>query len=166
MTIVYSSNTGHTKQYAELLQDATGFPTCALDELPSYARGDDAIYLGWLMAGRVMGLSRAQSRLNVRCVVATGMTPESPEQTESVHKQNGLAAGVPLFYLQGGYDFGRLKGVYKMMMKFKGKELLGRFDGKTDEEKKADPVYKMLTEGYSVVSEERLAPVLAWVKGK
>ena len=166
MTIVYSSNTGHTKQYAELLQSATGFPTFALDELPSYVKGDDAIYLGWLLAGHVMGLSKAQSRLNVRCVVATGMTPESPEQTEFVHKQNGLAAGVPLFYLQGGYDFSKLKGVYKMMMKFKSKEILGRFDGKTDEEKKADPVFKMLTEGYSVVSEERLAPVLAWVKGK
>ena len=166
MTIVYSSNTGHTKQYAELLQEATGYPTFPLDKLPTYVRGDDAIYLGWLMAGHVMGLSKAQSRLNVRCVVATGMTPESEKQTESVHKQNGLAGGVPLFYLQGGYDFSRLRGIYKMMMKVKGKELLGRFDAKSDEEKKADPVYKMLTEGYSVVSAERLAPVVEWAKGK
>ena len=166
MTIVYSSNTGHTRQYAELLQEATGYPTFPLDKLPAYVRGDDAIYLGWLMAGHVMGLSRAQSRLNVRCVVATGMTPESEEQTASVHKQNGLADGVPLFYLQGGYDFSKLRGIYKMMMKVKGKELLGRFDAKSDEEKKADPVYKMLTEGYSVVSAERLAPVVEWAKGK
>ena len=166
MTIVYSSNTGHTKQYAELLQEATGYPTFALDELPAYVRGDDAIYLGWLMAGRVTGLSKAQSRLNVRCVVANGMTPESEEQAESVHKQNGLPEGVPLFYVQGGYDFKKLKGIYKMMMKLKGKEILSRYDGKTDEEKKADPVYKMITEGYSVVSAERLAPVVEWAKGK
>ena len=166
MTIVYSSNTGHTKQYAELLQEATGFPTFSLDKLPAYVKGDDAIYLGWLMANRVTGLSKAQSLLNVRCVVADGMTPESEEQTASVRSTNGLADGVALFYLQGGYDFKKLKGIYKMMMKLKGKEILGRYDGKSEEEKQADPVYKMITEGNSVFSAERLAPVVEWAKGK
>ena len=164
MTIVYSSNTGYTKQYAELLRKATGYPMFSLDRLPSYVKGDDAIYLGWLMAGNVTGLNRAKSKLNVRCVVATGMTPESPEQAEFLHKKCGLPAGVPLFYLQAGYDFSRLHGIYKAMMSFKSKELLARFDGKSDEEKEASEVYRMLTRGESVVSAERLEPVIAWAE--
>ena len=127
-------------------------------------RGDDAIYLGWLMAGFVTGLRKAEAKLNVRCVVATGMTPESPEQAEYLHKKNGLAAGVPLFYLQAGYDFSRLRGIYKAMMSFKSKEILARFDGKSDEENEASEVYRMITRGESVVSAERLAPVVAWAK--
>ena len=166
MTIVYSSNTGYTKQYAELLHEATGFPVFPLDRLPSYIKGDDAVYFGWLMAGNVIGLRKAKGLLNIRCVVATGMSPESQEQTNSLHEKCHLADGVPLFYLQAGYDFKKLTGIYRLLMSVKSKEIISRFDGKSEDEKNSDPVFKMITQGYSVVSADRLKPVIEWVKGK
>ncbi len=164
MTIVYSSNTGYTRQYAELLQNATGYPTFSLDSLPSYVKGDDVIFLGWLMAGNVMGLRKAKALLNVRCVVATGMSPESPEQADFLHRKNRLPDGVPLFYLQAGYDFSKLTGIYKMLMSVKGKQILSEFSKKSEEEKQASATYKMVTQGYSVVSADRLLPVIEWAK--
>ena len=80
--------------------------------------------------------------------------------------QWGLGGGFEWdrYRLQAGYDFSRLHGIYKAMMSFKSKELLARFDGKSDEEKEASEVYRMLTRGESVVSAERLEPVVAWAK--
>ena len=54
--VVYTSNTGYTRQYAQLLGERTGLPVYSLEEaqraLPS---GSSVLYLGWLMAGTVKG---------------------------------------------------------------------------------------------------------------
>ena len=162
MMIVYKSNTGYTRKYAEMLSEATGLSAFPLEKVPPYHKGEDAIYMGWLMAGNVSGLGAAKRACNIRCVVATGMTAESPEQEGFVHDKCKLAPSIPLFYLQSGYDAKKLKGIYKLMMKIKTPEILGRYDGKTESEKKEDATYRMVTEGYSVVSRERLERVIAW----
>ena len=166
MIIVYKSNTGYTRQYAEMLSEATGLSAFPLGKIPGYHRGEDAIYMGWLMAGSVSGLNRAKKICNVICVVATGMTAESVEQESFVHGKSKLAPSVPLFYLQSGYDAKKLKGIYKFMMKIKTPEILGRYEGKTESEKKEDATYRMVTDGYSVVSRERLQRVVDWIKQK
>ena len=54
--IVYTSNTGYTRQYALLLGAQTGLPVYALDEARKcLAPGCAILYLGWLMAGKVQG---------------------------------------------------------------------------------------------------------------
>lgn len=164
MIIVYSSNTGYTKQYAELLHKELGYPTFPIDKVPAYYNGSDAIYLGWLLAGRVYGYSAAQCRLNVKCVVAVGMTAESAAQEEFLHGKNKLSPIVPLFYLQGGYDYNKLHGIFKLMMSVKTKEILARYDAKSEAEREKDATYKMVTRGYSVVSPERIARVADWAK--
>ena len=162
MFIVYSSNTGHTQQYAKLLSDALDLPAYDLKAVPPTLDGLEAIYLGWLMAGNVVGYPKAAKKFKIRCVVGVGMTPESPEQTEDVAKKVKPDAGVPVFYLQGGYDYSKLGSVHKMMMKAVTPSILKRFEGKTEEEKEADATYRMVTRGDSVVSAERLEPVIRW----
>ena len=164
MIIVYKSNTGHTKEYALMLAEALKIPAFPINHVPGYHKGDDIIYLGWLLAGAVSGLRTAQRKFNVRCVVATGMTAESSEQEAFVHDKCKLPAGVPVFYLQSGYDAKKLKGIYKLMMKVKTPQILARYKGKTDAEKKMDATYRMVTEGYSVVDEAHLARVIEWAK--
>ena len=133
-----------------------------LKALPADTGDREAIYLGWLMAGNVAGYKKAASRFRIRCVAAVGMTPESPEQTAAVAERLRPRTDAPVFYLQGGYDYKKLTGVSKLAMGFKGKELLEHYSGMSEVEKQADPVYRMLTRGGSVVSKERLAPVIQW----
>ena len=166
MIIAYESNTGYTRQYAELLGEELGLPVFPVGKIPAYHRGEDAIFLGWLMGGFVTGLARARLQCNVRCVAATGMSPESAEIEEALHKKNGLAPGVPLFYLQAGYDFRKLKGVYKAIMSLKNKSILENYAGMTQEEKETHPTYRMVARGDSVVSKEHLERVIAWAKSR
>ena len=163
MFILYSSNTGHTEQYARLLSDELDLPAYNLKDAPPVLAGGDAIYLGWLMAGLVVGYSKAARRYNVKCVVGVGMSPESDEQTDSVAGKT-KAAGVPVFYLQGGYDFNKLTGIYKLMMKVKTPDILKNFKDMSESEKEANAVYRMITRGDSVVSKERIAPIAAWYR--
>ncbi len=54
--IVYTSNTGSTKRYAELLSQMTGLPAFALATRRISSANAGIIYLGWIMASGVKGL--------------------------------------------------------------------------------------------------------------
>ena len=61
--IVYTSNTGYTAQYAKLLGKNTGLPVYSLTEAEEKLPGGNCvIYLGWLMAGKVQGYTKAARR--------------------------------------------------------------------------------------------------------
>ena len=162
-SIVYTSNTGYTAEYARLLGEKTGLPVYALDEAEQkLAAGNRVIYLGWLMAGKVQGYKKAAKRYKVQAVCGVGMGGNG-SQLREVRKANAIPEKTPLFTLQGGFDINKLSGVYKLMMtimvKTAGKGLAEKQD-RTPEE---DVMLDMLTRGGSRVSAENLAEVLAWV---
>ena len=162
-SIVYTSNTGYTAEYARLLGERTGLPVYSLAEAEQkLAAGNPVIYLGWLMAGKVQGYKKAAKRYKVQAVCGVGMGGNG-SQLQEVRKANAISEKTPLFTLQGGFDINKLSGVYKLMMtimvKTAGKGLAEKQD-RTPEE---DVMLDMLTRGGSRVSAENLAEVLAWV---
>lgn len=163
-SIVYTSNTGYTAEYARLLGEKTGLPVYSLAEAEQkLAAGNRVIYLGWLMAGKVQGYKKAAKRYKVQAVCGVGMGGTG-SQLQEVRKANAIPEKTPLFTLQGGFDIQKLSGVYKLMMtimvKTAGKGLAEKQDRTPDE----DVMLEMLTQGGSRVSAENLAEVLAWVE--
>lgn len=163
-SIVYTSNTGYTAEYARLLGEKTGLPVYSLAEAgQKLAAGNRVIYLGWLMAGKVQGYKKAAKRYKVQAVCGVGMGGNG-SQLQEVRKANAIPEKTPLFTLQGGFDIQKLSGVYKLMMtimvKTAGKGLADKQDRTPDE----DVMLEMLTQGGSRVSAENLAEVLAWVE--
>ena len=159
--IVYTSNTGYTEQYARLLGKRTGLPVYSLAEagakLPA---GNCVIYLGWLMAGKVQGYAKAAKRYRVAAVCGVGMGATG-SQLADVRKAN-RGNDLPLFTLQGGFDMGKLKGIYKLMMLVMAKTVGKSLAGKQDRTAEEDQMLRLLTQGGSFVSEENLQPVLDW----
>ena len=163
-SIVYTSNTGYTAEYARLLGEKTGLPVYSLAEAEQkLAAGNRVIYLGWLMAGKVQGYKKAAKRYKVQAVCGVGMGGTG-SQLQEVRKANAIPEKTPLFTLQGGFDINKLSGVYKLMMtimvKTAGKGLAEKQDRTPDE----DVMLEMMTQGGSRVSAENLAEVLAWVE--
>jgi len=113
--IVYESNSGFTEKYASLLSEQTGLPAARLKEASAFA-GEDVAFLGWLCAGSIKGAKKARARFNVCAVGAVGMATYSSEYEAKLQRENGLE-GTPFFYMQGGLDMARLKGIYKFMLK-------------------------------------------------
>ena len=163
-SIVYTSNTGYTAEYARLLGERTGLLVYSLAEAErKLAAGNCVIYLGWLMAGKVQGYKKAAKRYKVQAVCGVGMGGNG-SQLQEVRKANAISEKTPLFTLQGGFDIQKLSGVYKLMMtimvKTAGKGLAEKQDRTPDE----DVMLEMMTQGGSRVSAENLAEVLAWVE--
>ena len=163
-SIVYTSNTGYTAEYARLLGEKTGLPVYSLAEAEQkLAAGNRVIYLGWLMAGKVQGYKKAAKRYKVQAVCGVGMGGNG-SQLQELRKANAIPEKTPLFTLQGGFDIQKLSGVYKLMMtimvKTAGKGLAEKQDRTPDE----DVMLEMLTQGGSRVSADNLAEVLAGVE--
>lgn len=163
-SIVYTSNTGYTAEYARLLGEKTGLPVYSLAEAEQkLAAGNRVIYLGWLMAGKVQGYKKAAKRYKVQAVCGVGMGGTG-SQLQEVRKANAIPEKTPLFTLQGGFDIQKLSGVYKLMMtimvRTAGKGLAEKQDRTPDE----NVMLEMLTQGGSRVSADNLAEVLAWVE--
>ena len=161
--IVYTSNTGYTREYALMLGKKTNLPVYSLQESSGkIARGSSVVYLGWLMAGKVQGYADAAKQYSVEAVCGVGMG-STGSQIEDVRKNNSIPESTPVFTLQGGFDMNKLRGVYKMMMqvmkKTVGKKLAEKPDRTPDEEEMLD----LLLHGGSRVSEENLAAVMEWI---
>ena len=76
--IVYTSKTGHTQKYAEVLGRKTSLPVFpaseAVKKLPA---GSTVIYMGWICAGIIKGYSKTAKRFNIAAVCGVGMSDTS-----------------------------------------------------------------------------------------
>lgn len=160
--IVYTSNTGSAKAYAEMLGTKTGLPVLPFSEaVKTLDAGADIIYIGWLMAGAVVNLAKAKKQFHVRAVLAVGLTT-SEEMVSSVRGRNRLPETTALFLAQGAYDKKKLSGMYRAAMSVVGAALekkISAMDSRTEEEER---ILSMLRHGGSGVSDAYLDGMLAW----
>lgn len=156
--IVYTSNTGHTAAYAQLLGKRTGLPVYAAEAAKKQlAKGTPILYLGWLMAGSVKGYRKAAKRYQIAAVYGVGLCATGA-LLEEVRKGNAIPAGTPLFTLQGGIDHARLRGLYKSMINTLTRFMAKKKDRSADE----DEMLRLLGTDGNYVSEANLSAVLAW----
>ena len=155
--IVYTSGTGFTRRYAQMLSRAAAIPAYDLESGQLPAAGASVVYLGWLRAGGIVGLAKARKRWDVRAVCAVGMAPEYPQEKLAAQNHTG---NLPVFFLQGGYAPERMRGVNKVMMGFMTRQMT-----KNPPKDEAEAgLQKLFLQGGDFVSEEKLSPVLAWLR--
>lgn len=157
--IVYESNSGFTKQYAEMLGEAVGIPALplvrAVSEVP---RGSDIFFLGWVCGGKISGLPVAAKRYSVAGAAAVGIVYPHPAIEDELVKANNLSC--PLFYLQGGVDPKKL-GYFKRKILSMIAQNIERAENKTAADWDLADTLRL---GGSYVSPANLEPVIAWVK--
>jgi len=103
MVIVYRSNTGFTREYAEMLGKAEKMKVFSISEAPDKtAPGEAVFYMGPLMAGHIAGIDQAVKKFTVKGVCGVGMSPVSQQVLDTLSKAN-YVPGAPIFYLQGGW---------------------------------------------------------------
>ena len=128
--IVYGSQYGTTKRYADELSKKTGIKALAYTEVSDLSAYDTILYLGGLYAGGVLGLAKTIKRCSVSAnqtliVVTVGLAdPKVLSNTDhikqSISKQlpSQLYNKATIFHLRGGIDYQKLSFIHKNMMKF------------------------------------------------
>ena len=125
--IIYGSEYGSTKRYAERLSDITGIEAVNYKEVKDIGDYKRIVYLGGLFAGGVMGLKKTVSKMTSQqeLVLATvGMTdPHETTYFEGIRK--ALKDQLPatfydenkIFHLRGAIDYSQLGFKHRIMMK-------------------------------------------------
>lgn len=127
--IVYSSLSGSCEEYAQRMSAALHIPFFT-EKSGLCPVGRKIAYIGWLFAGKVVGLDRAMDRYDVCCVVSVGMGDPAVNPAEVCRKKNGLGSDIAVFPLQGRFDLKRLPLPYRLIMKIKIKDIAKRLNAK------------------------------------
>ncbi|MBQ1251668.1 MAG: hypothetical protein IIY02_02000 [Firmicutes bacterium] len=156
--IVYTSNTGHTARYAEILSSKTGLPFYTLEEAKgNLKKHAPVIYMGWLFASRVKGYKKAAKRYDVAAVCGVGLCPTG-QLLREVRTASKIPAETPLFTVQGGMDYPKLRGINKFMIDVLVKNLRKK--------NSSDPGEKMMLtlveQGGNFVNKKHLSAVIKW----
>ena len=158
--IVYTSNTGHTRQYALLLGEKLDLPVYSLDDADAQlSGGSSVIYLGWIHASHVKGYSKAAKRFDLCAVCGVGLCDTGTLISE-VRKVTAIPADIPLFTLQGGFDRSKLKGMDKLMISMLIKGLASQKQRSAQD----DRMLELLRRDENYVSPENLAGILQWYR--
>ena len=160
--IVYTSNAGHTKQYAELLGKRLDLPVYDLKSAAgSVPSGSDIIYMGWLCKAKIKGYSQARSRYKVKALCPVGMWPAYMHERYKVAGKN-KSGDTPMYYLQGGLDNSKLHGFYMLFMAWMCNALIKRLNVMDHRTELEDELLVMVRDGKNYVSDENLNWIVKW----
>lgn len=140
--VVYRSKYGYTKKYAEWIAESLG---CDIKENAVFGdiAGYDAVICGGgIYAGRINGaglITKNFERLAGKklALFAVGSNAGHKDELDEFWKkalEENIRRKIPHFYLRGGFDYGRLKRVDRLMMNMLKKVLLSK-ETLTEDEK-------------------------------
>jgi len=154
--IVYSSNTDHAYRYASMISEELNIPLINIKEIKKLSKNDEVIFISWVFASKIVNLKKVIKKFNVILVIAVGMTKVSEDYTNFLMKSNNILK--PLFYLQGGVDYTKLKGFKKVMLKMVGKSM------EKENKKENVDMIKVFKEGGDFVNRDNLIDVIEYLK--
>ena len=168
--IVYGSQYGTAKRYAEALAGRTESEIRSCEDLKDLDVYDNIVFIGALYAGGVLGLKKTLSGIhdlqNKKIVIATvGLAdPNDRENTETIRNSlkkqlsENIFIHARIFHLRGGIDYSRLNLKHRTMMAL----LYGKAKGLPEEKKTAEVKAMIDTYGKRVdfVDFGSLAPII------
>ena len=168
--VIYNSQTGFTKRYAEWIAESTGADCLELadakkKDLTAY---EAIIFGGWACAGSISKLSWfknnidkwADKKLIAFCV---GASPIENPEIEPALKQNFTESElqkVSIFYCPGGFNYEKMSAPSKLAMKMFIKALKAKKD-KTETEQE---MVKMISSSYDISDKKYIEPILECLK--
>ena len=124
--IIYGSQYGTTKRYAEHLSAMTGIEAVAFKEAKDIDKYERVIFMGALYAGSVLGLKKTVSKMSPKqelVIVTVGLV--DPTDSENIdYIRHSIKERIPehfydesrFFHLHGAIDYSQLSLKHRMMM--------------------------------------------------
>lgn len=168
--VIYTSQTGFTKQYAEWISEEVqgDCMTVAEAEKKDLSGYDAIVFGGWCFAGSIKKLDWFKKKAvqwadKKKVVYAVGASPlENPELQEGLRKNftDEEWAQISVFYCPGGLCYEKMSGVSRVMMK-----MFVRMLAKNKSEKE-QAMAKMLSKSYDISDRKYIAPMVEYLKAE
>lgn len=166
IAIIYNSQTGFTKRYAEWIAEETGAACYELADAKkkSMDEYDAIIFGGWACAGGISKLSWFKGNIdkwNGKKLIAfcVGASPIENPEIEQALRQNFSEEEwekINVFYCPGGFNYEKMSAPSKLMMKMFIKALKAKKD-KTEQE---EVMVKMIASSYDISDKKYIKPIL------
>lgn len=127
--IVYGSEYGTTKRYAQALSEKTGVSAVSYTEVSNLSSYNTIVYLGGLYAGGVLGLAKTVKRFPITAgqtfIIVTVGLADPKVQTNVDNIRRSISKQIPeavygsakIFHVRGGIDYQKLHFGHRVMMK-------------------------------------------------
>ena len=147
--IVYGSNYGTSKRYAEELGRRMQVEVVSYKELRDINKYMNVIYVGGLYAGGVCGMSKTLKKWKREdkkslCIISVGLSNHRAQKNVDEIKKNikrqlpdELYKMARINHLRGGINYTKLSGIHKVMMGLLYKKCKSIPEEQRDEETKA-----------------------------
>ena len=171
--VVYTSQTGFTKRYAQWLSDEMKADMYDLKEVQKkddsfYSDYEAIVYAGWAMAGKVV---KANWFLNKTtgwkdkklAIICVGGCPGDAPECEAMMKgilSEEQSSYIKAFYCQGGFNYDKMNTASKLAMKM----FIGSLKKKPDEKSKT--MAEMISKGYDISDMKYIQPVIEYLCGE
>lgn len=149
--IIYKSKTGHTEKYARMLSKELKIPCYSYKDY-TISKDDDVIFLSYIYASKIMGLSKILKKYKVKVVIAVGALAYSKDYFNTLKTVNNI--NLPFFYLRGGIDYSKLNFIFKKFLPIIGKDI-----AKDNKE-----LINLFKNGGDFVNKDNLKEVLNYLK--
>ena len=166
--IIYASQYGSTKRYAEHLSAITGIKCVSRKDSEDIQNYERIIYLGALFAGSVFGLKKfATTVTSQELIVITVGLVDTQDDENIRYIRNNIKSQIPthlydedkIFHLRGAIDYSTMGLKHKLMMKF----MHGKLSRMAEEELNAESKNILETYGKKVdyVDFNTLLPIVS-----
>ena len=171
--IIYTSQTGFTKKYAEWIAEKMGADLLDLKEARKkkdafYEPYEAIVYGGWTMAGNLVKskwfLDKAASwkdkRLAVFCV--GGSPNDNPDVETCLHKilTDEQRKYIRAFYCQGGFNYEKMNGASRLAMKM----FVGALKKKKDATEEEKIMAEMISSSYDISDICYIEPLVEYLE--
>ena len=170
--VIYTSQTGFTKRYAQWLADEMKADIYDLKdakkkEASFYDAYDAIVYAGWIMAGKVVKtnwfLGKANGWRGKRlAIMAVGGSPNDNPDVEVTLKNlipDYQSQFIKAFYCQGGFDYDKMNGPSKLAMKMFASAL------KKNKDEKSRQVAEYISKSYDISDVKFIEPIVSYLCG-
>lgn len=164
--VIYSSQTGFTKRYAQWIAEATDADCFELSEakkknLSPYGA---VVFGGWACAGSIRKLSWFKNHIDQwtdKKLIAfcVGGSPSDNPEIEPALKKNFSESEfnrVNVFYCPGGFCYEKMSAPSRLMMKM----FLRLLKAKKDKTESEEAMIKMISSSYDISDKKYIAPIL------
>lgn len=164
--VIYNSQTGFTKRYAEWISEATDADCFELSE----AKKKDLsvygaiVFGGWACAGGISRLSWFKNNINkwagkkLIAFCVGGSPVDNPEIGPALKKNFSESElnMVNVFYCPGGFNYEKMSVPSKLMMKIFIKSLKAKKDKTAEDEE----MIKIISSSYDISDKKYIEPIL------
>lgn len=164
--VIYNSQTGFTKKYAEWISEAVGADCFELGtaKKQNFDGYEAIVFGGWACAGSISKISWFKSNMDkwsdkMLVVFSTGGCPaESPEIDAFLNNNfsEKEREKIHIFYCPGGFNYEKMSAGSKLMMKMFQKMV----DAKKDKTKADIEMLKMISHSYNISDKKYIEPII------